>query len=514
MEYWIVIVSVVAVVVGAAALVLALLAMQHGTNAGLALTEAQLAELLRTESDRMRAANEEQVRGLRQELGDRLDKGIRAIDDRATAIGKKLDGDLARMGDEAMQNRDVLRKSVEDKLDSASTKQSSASKELRDEVNAGLERLGNKTSDTLVQIGNQQKERLDNVGEQLRTQADKHEKSQEALRQTVEGRLDAIRLENSAKLDEMRRTVDEKLQTTLEQRLGESFNRVVEQLERVHKGIGEMQTLAAGVGDLKMMLSNVTVRGAFGELQLAVLLEQFLSPEQYVENATVKDGSAERVEFAVRLPGRAMDCEVLLPIDAKFPKEDYERLLKAVELRDTEASEEASKALEIRIRLFAKTISEKYINPPRTTDFAILFLPTEGLYAEVLRRPGLFEQIQRDFHVTLTGPTTLNAFLNALHMGFRTVAIEKRSSEVWQVLGAVRNEFGKYNEVVDKIARNLTAAANTVETLGKRTRAMNRKLRDVETVSGDAAQTLLGFSGGISAPGDEEDVDESLPAAD
>jgi DNA recombination protein RmuC len=269
-----------------------------------------------------------------------------------------------------------------------------------------------------------------------------------------------------------------------------------------------MKSLATGVGDLKKVLSNVSVRGALGEIQLAMLLEQFLSPEQVMENATVREGSLERVEFAVRLPGRDGENEVLLPIDAKFPQEDYQRLLEASERGDVEAVQEAGAALETRIRQFARTIREKYIVPPRTTDFAVLFLPTEGLYAEVLRRPGLFEQLQREHHVTLAGPTTLTALLNALQMGFRSVAIEKRSSEVWQVLGAVRTEFGKYNEVVDRLGKQLNSAANSVDSLGRRTRAMSRTLRTVETLPAPEAAALLGFDAN-NAPDDGDERDEA-----
>ena len=443
-----------------------------------------------------------------KEFGNRLDKGVSTIDERAAAIGTKLDQDMARIGEEATKNRDALRQTIEGKLDSAATKQTGAAKDLREEMTGSFEKLGRTVSETLTQLGEHQKERLENVTTAVTALSEKHERAQEALKQTVEGRLDAIRTESAAKLDEMRRTVDERLQSTLETRLGESFNRVVEQLERVHKGIGEMQTLAAGVGDLKKVLSNVRVRGTFGEVQLAMILEQFLSPEQYVKNAQIKEGSQERVEFAIKLPGREPDGEVLLPVDAKFPQEDYERLLAAAEAGDGEAVAEAAKELENRIKLCAKTIRDKYIATPRTTDFAILFLPTESLYAEVLRRAGLFEQLQREYHVTLTGPTTFTALLNALQMGFRSLAIEKRSSEVWQILGAVRGEFGKYNEVVDKLSKQLSTAAKSVENLGMRTRAMNRKLRDVETLPDATTQILLG-----PALADAEDTDEQEDVA-
>jgi DNA recombination protein RmuC len=266
--------------------------------------------------------------------------------------------------------------------------------------------------------------------------------------------------------------------------------------------------LATGVGDLKRVLTNVRARGAFGEVQLDVLLQQFLTPEQYAKNAQVRENSQERVEFAIRLPGRD-DMEVLLPVDAKFPLDDYERLLEASQTGDVEIVTAASRALESRIRLFAKMIGEKYIVPPRTTDFAILFLPTESLYAEVLRSPGPLEGLQRDFHVTLAGPTTFAALLNGLQMGFRSLAIEKRSSEVWQILGAVRNEFGKYNTVVNRLAKQLDTAAKSVEALGARTRIMDRKLKGVEKLPEAAAELLLGVDATVS-----EEVDEDTEPSD
>ena len=520
MTLWIVILA--ALLAGAAALFAFLAFIRSGDRKpGNEVTAGQVSELLRNESDRIRQAGDEHARALRQELADnlrgfqettlkvfrefgdslggevkefgaRLDKGVKAIDERAGAIGSKLDQDMGRMGEEATKNRDALRQTIEAKLDGAATKQTGAAKDLREEMTGSFQRLGNTVSETLAQLGEQQKERLEHVTTALSALSEKQERAQEALKQTVEGRLDAIRSESATKLEEMRKTVDEKLQSTLETRLGESFNRVVEQLERVHKGIGEMQKLATGVGDLKKVLSNVRVRGTFGEVQLAMLLEQFLSPEQYLINAQIKEGSQERVEFAIRFPGRDAEGEVLLPVDAKFPQEDYERLLAAAEIGDAEGVAAAAKELENRIKLFAKTIRDKYIATPRTTDFAILYLPTESLYAEVLRRAGLFEQLQRDYHVTLTGPTTFTALLNAFQMGFRSLAIEKRSSEVWQILGAVRGEFGKYNEVVDKLSKQLSTAAKSVESLGIRTRVMNRKLRDVEKLPDATAEILLG----------------------
>ncbi len=313
----------------------------------------------------------------------------------------------------------------------------------------------------------------------------------ETLRSTVGQSLEKIRIENADKLEQMRRTVDEKLHATLEQRLSESFKQVSERLEQVHKGLGEMQSLAAGVGDLKKVLSNVKNRGVMGEVQLAALLEQILTPEQYETNVATKPDSRERVEFAIKLPGRDRESVVWLPLDAKFPTEDYQRLQEAQDAADPVAVEVAAKALEARIRLEAKTIADKYLAPPATTDFGLLYLPFEGLYAEVLRRPGLFEALQRDYRVTLCGPTTLSALLNSLQMGFRTLAIEKRSSEVWQVLGAVKSEFGRFGEVLANTKRQLQTVANSIDAAETRTRQIERKLKDVEALPGADIPRLL-----------------------
>jgi DNA recombination protein RmuC len=303
------------------------------------------------------------------------------------------------------------------------------------------------------------------------------------VRQTLEAQLAQLQASNAAKLDEMRATVDEKLQATLETRLGESFKQVADRLEQVHKGLGEMQTLAQGVGDLKHLLTNVKTRGIFGEAQLAALLEQVFTVDQYAAQIATRPGGKSVVDFAIKLPGRSDSGEPLwLPIDAKFPNEDYERLLDAQQRADAPAAEVAGKALELRIRLEAKSIGEKYIEPPFTTDFAILFLPTEGLYAEVLRRPGLMESLQRDHRVVLAGPTTLLAMLNSLQMGFRTLALEKRSSEVWQVLGAVKTEFGKFGEVLAKVKSQTETVLNTLNSAEQRSRVMGKALRQVEAL--------------------------------
>jgi DNA recombination protein RmuC len=312
------------------------------------------------------------------------------------------------------------------------------------------------------------------------------------MRGTLETQLAQLQVNNAAKLDEMRQTVDEKLQTTLQARLGESFKQVADRLEQVHKGLGEMNTLAQGVGDLKHLLTNVKTRGMFGEAQLASLLEQVMAPDQYAAQHATIPGSKNRVDFAIRLPGRSEDGQpVWLPIDAKFPNEDYERLLDAQSRADAIQAELCSKALEARVRLEAKSITEKYIEPPHTTDFAIMFLPTEGLYAEVLRRPGLIESLQRDYRVTLAGPTTLMAMLNSLQMGFRTLALEKRSSEVWQVLGAVKTEFGKFGDVLARVKEQTQTVLNTLDKAQTRSNVMHRALRQVEAMPEGRVAGLL-----------------------
>ena len=340
----------------------------------------------------------------------------------------------------------------------------------------------------------------DVMREQLQALSKTNEQRLAELRLTVEQRLTSIQQDNEKKLEQMRATVDEKLHATLEQRLGESFKQVAERLEQVHKGLGEMQNLARDVGSLNRVLTNVKTRGVFGEVQLAGLLEQVFTPEQYAANVATLPGSAERVEFAIKLPGQRDDGQPLwLPIDAKFPREDYERLLDAQERGDPVAAEASAKAIESRLRLEARTIREKYIGPPHTTDFAILFVPTEGLYAEALRRPGLVEGLQREFKVMLCGPTTLLATLTSLQMGFRTLALEKRSAEVWEVLGAVKTEFGKFGDVLAKAKKKLEEAGNTLDAAEVRTRAMTRKLKGVEALPDDAAQQLLQISLGEDA---------------
>nr|WP_243239250.1 DNA recombination protein RmuC [Sulfobacillus harzensis] len=347
-------------------------------------------------------------------------------------------------------------------------------------------------SDQLGEMAAQQKNLLDSFMRQVSELTQMNAAKLEQIRTTVEQQLANLQKDNSDQLEKMRMTVDEKLHQTLEQRLGESFKIVSERLEQVQKGLGEMQTLASGVGDLKKVLTNVKTRGTLGEIQLDNILEQVLTHDQYEEKAAVKRGSAERVDFAIRLPGKDDHGDVvLLPIDAKFPLEDYQRLLEAQDAGDLAQAQEAGKMLENRIKLEARSIGEKYLNPPVTTDFAILFLPVEGLFAEVLRRPGLWESIQRDYHVVVTGPTTITALLNSLQMGFRTLAIQKRSSEVWKLLGAVKTEFGKFGEVLEKTQKKLQEASNTIESAATRTRVIERKLRTVEALPQEQAAPLL-----------------------
>ena len=345
----------------------------------------------------------------------------------------------------------------------------------REEQSAALKRFGDTLNQTLTTLTESNAQRMAEV------------------RATLEAKIKDLQTDNGTRLEEMRKTVDEKLHATLEQRLGESFKLVSDRLEKVHQGLGEMQQLAIGVGDLKRVLTNVKTRGTWGEVQLEMLLEQVLTPDQYAKNVETIPGTGERVEFAIRLPGQDNgERPVWMPIDAKFPKEQYERLAAAAELADAEGVATAGRELERAIRIEAKTISEKYLSPPLTTDFAIMFLPTEGLYAEVMRRPGLADELQRVCRVSIAGPSTLSALLNSLQMGFRTLALEKRSSEVWLVLGAVKTEFGKFGDVLAATKTTLERAAKNIEQAETRTRQMTRKLKSVEALPSETAQLLLG----------------------
>lgn len=356
-----------------------------------------------------------------------------------------------------------------------------------------------------AQFGMQQ-EQWSRFGTQVQQLTQVSEQKLEAIRKALEQRLDVMRLDNAQKLDQMRATVDEKLQTTLETRLGESFKQVADRLEQVYKGLGEMQTLAVGVGDLKRVLSNVKTRGGWGEVQLAALLSEMLTPQQYGENVETIPGSGARVEFAIRLPGRDAHQPCWLPIDSKFPLDHWQRLQIALENADMAAAEEARKALENFLKTEAKKIQEKYVKPPHTTDFAVLFVPSEGLYAELMTRPGLSDVLQREWRVMIAGPTNLMAMLNSLQMGFRTLAIEQRSSEVWEVLAAVKTEFQKFGLILMKTRDKLDQATKTIDEADKRTRAITRKLRGVEQMpEPDAARLFETESTLTLLPRDSDD---------
>lgn len=393
--------------------------------------------------------------------------------------------------EEVAQNRDELGK---------------AAKEQRQELTEAFKTFGNSVIQRIVDVAGIQKAQLEAMSTAIEKLSESNEKKLEAIRLTVEDKLHSIQIDNAKQLEQMRQTVDEKLQGTLEKRLGDSFKQVSERLELVHRGLGEMQTLATGVGDLKKVLTNVKTRGTWGEVQLGVLLEQVLNPGQFAANVATKDGG-ERVEFAVRLPGQGTDRDetVWLPIDAKFPVEDYQRLLEAQERADADGVEASGKQLENRIKACASDICTKYLNPPKTTDFGILFLPIEGLFAEVIRRTGLTEAIQRECRVVIAGPTTLWSILSSLQMGFRTLSIQKRSSEVWNLLAAVKTEWTRYGDILEAVQKKINQASETIEKARVRSRAVGRKLKDVQELP----------TGGIKAfipqdlPEDDEEADES-----
>ena len=410
------------------------------------------------------AANERIERELRHEIGE-SSRGTRQETSQAFATFQQA---LVQQGAEATRTQNA-------QIDAFAQQLSLLQKTLADTLNTQLQGLSESNARRLAEV-----------------------------RATMEAQLAQLQQSNTAKLDEMRRTVDEKLQSTLEARLGESFKQVADRLEQVHKGLGEMQTLAVGVGSLQRVLTNVKTRGVFGEVQLEALLEQVLTPEQYARQVETKPRSGQRVDFAIRFPGRGSDgAPVWLPIDAKFPRDDYERLLDAHERIDAGAAELAARALEARIRSEARSIAENYLAAPHTTDFAILFLPVESLYAEVLRRPGLMDAIQRQHRVTLAGPTTLLAMLNSLHMGFRTLALERQASEVWKVLGAVKTEFERYGEWVARIKEQVAKASDTIDKADTRAKQMRLALRKVEALPEAQSQALLPPTADSDSEGDD-----------
>ena len=450
------------------------------------------------------AANERTERELRDELGrsaqgTRLELGAAL----STGLGTFQQSLLNQQGvlqDGALKQQAAVAQTQNDQIDGFRTQLAA----MQAAVSAALQSAsGLQTTQAQASRDAQDmslKRFSDSVGEQLRALSDANERRLMEVKTTVEQRLSTLQQGNELKLEQMRATVDEKLQATLEARLGESFKQVADRLDQVHRGLGEMQVLAKDVGALNRVLTNVKSRGVFGEVQLAGLLEQVFTPEQYATNVETIPGTGARVEFAIKLPGRRADgLPLWLPIDAKFPREDYERLLDAQERADVTAAEAAGKAIEQRLRLEAKSIRDKYVAAPHTTDFAILFVPTEGLYAEALRRPGLMESLQRECHVMLAGPTTLLATLNSLQMGFRTLALEQRSSEVWEVLGAVKTEFAKFGDVLSKTKKKLDEASSAIDAAQTRSNVMTRKLKAVEGLTETRTQALLMGTDGLNS---------------
>ena len=422
-----------------------------------------------------------------------LERNVRAdVQDSARSTRQELSSTLATFQQTLLAQSSDVARTQNEQIDSFRAQLGAMQQRISDDTRAAREAQ----DAALHRFGQAQ-------AEQLRALAEANDKRLAEVRAAVEAKLTQIQADNSARLEQMRATVDEKLSATLEQRLGESFKQVAERLEQVHKGLGEMQTLARDVGSLNRTLSSVKNRGVFGEVQLGALLADVFTADQYATNVETVPGSRERVEFAIRLPGRDDGSgPVWLPIDAKFPREDYERLLDAQENADVAGMEASGKAIETRLKLEAKTIRDKYIAAPHTTDFAILFVPTEGLYAEALRRPGLGEALQREHKVMLAGPTTLLAVLNSLQMGFRTLALEQRSAEVWEVLGAVKTEFGRFGDVLAKTKKKLEEASSTIDAAEVRTRAMARQLRTVEALPSAGLPGLLeGDANGDEAPG-------------
>lgn len=384
-------------------------------------------------------------------------------------------------------------KEIREELRIAREENRNTGKELREEVSTGLKRTNDTIFNTLETLGKNQHAQLDNMTKQLKELSDSSRSDLEKIRSTFDNRVKELQEGNEKKLDEMRKTVDEKLQSTLEKRLSESFDQVSKRLQEVYRGLGEMSNLAAGVGDLKRVLSNVKARGTWAEIQLGTILEQVLTNEQYAKNVKVNPDSSDMVEFAIRLPGPKDDPDacVWLPIDSKFPQEDYLRIHEAAEEGNPDSVQTAAEELARTVRGAAKDIASKYLYPPHTTDFGIMFLATEGLYAEVLRQPGLVEELQHKHRVVVAGPTTITAILNSLRMGFQTLSIEKQAAEVWRVLGAVKTEFGKFGETLAKVKKQIDTASNSIESTAVRTRAMERKLRSVEQLSEEDTADLL-----------------------
>ena len=427
------------------------------------------------------------VWGMRNKLGASGDAVTAA---ELQSLKEKVGAGEGVMRDEFARNRKEAAELAQAQREELRNNLAAVEKKLEDNAKAQQDVLRQQFDDLLKQLHNQGKTSLEAVKD---------------VRETIEKQLKEIREDNGKRLEEMRKTVDEKLQDTLEKRLGESFKQVSERLEQVHKGLGEMQSIASGVGDLKKVLTNVKTKGILGEYQLANIIEQLLPREQYEENVATRPGSTERVEFAIRMPGNSDDDVVWLPIDSKFPLNGYEELLNAREAGDLDAISSTEKALTATLEKFAKDISEKYVEAPHTTDFGVMFLPIESLYAEVLRHPGVFETLQRKYRITVTGPTTMSALLNSLQMGFRTLAVTKRSSEVWKILEAVKTEFGKFSNQLEKVDKQLSTAKKSLEDLrSTRTNVMQRRLKNVGTLDTRESESLLDISAASVEPDEEE----------
>jgi DNA recombination protein RmuC len=438
-------------------------------------------------------ASGEQIAQLRTDLNASLQMSDATTTNSIAEVAKLSLARVDAFASDLTQRMSALESRSADELTAIRRDSQASSEMLRDRVASGLSEAADIQNRKFAEVATFQEQQWNGFRVQVEALRSTVESKFENLRNTVDHRLREIQDDSASKLDQMRQTVDEKLHSTLEARLGESFRQVSDRLEQVYKGLGEMQVLATGVGDLKRVLSNVRARGTWGEVQLATLLEQVLAPDQYAENMATSDTGGEHVEFAVRLPGRSGsgDAPVWLPIDSKFPLEDYQALLDAAERTDAAALDEAARRLEARVKACAKDVSVKYLNPPRTTDFAIMFLPNEGLYAEVLRRTGLADLVQQQYRVVIAGPTTLWAILTSLQMGFRTVAIERRSSEVWALLGAVKTEFAKFGTVLDGIQKNLHHAATKIDEARKGTRSIQRKLTEVQELPAPEAAVVL-----------------------
>lgn len=434
-------------------------------------------------------------------MGDQTISVLRSMEQKIELSRNSVDANLKNLQEQNERQLSDIRKTVDETLLNILDKQRqeiiTASSTLREETITTLKQISDTILATLKELSKNQQDQLYNFASAMKELTGSMENRLETLRVTVDGKLKDIQENNARQLEEIRRNVNERLSETLEKRLGESFRLVSERLEAVHKGLGEMQNLALQVGSLQRVLSNVKARGTWAEIQLEALLEQVLTPEQYGKNVQLRPNSQERVEFAIKLPGPKEDRSqvVWLPIDSKFPQEDYLRLQDAVEKGDPELFSKAVDSLKRAALQSAKEIGEKYIHPPYTTDFAVMFLATEGLYAELLRQPGLVEEMQAKYRVILSGPTTLHAILLGLRMGFHTLAIEQRASEVWRLLGAVKTEFRKFGETLEKVKKHLDSASKTLEDTGTRTRAMERKLRSVEEISPQEAERILGIEG-------------------